>query len=803
MPTAANAAAPGGADYNCPPLLTRWQERIRAASEDHRKRINEFEKNRTYSRGAQQRDDTGKLVTTNLIYANQSTTVPHIYAKNPEIAVAPSKAASPARYQTVKQFAQTMEVVLHRMFVRDTRLKQRMRGALYSTFNTGEGWLKMLYQRDYAEDALLRNRIHDAQDNLARLERLIESSRDIDKGKEAEAERDELRVLIDSLNAQVEVAVSEGLVIDRILTDDIIVLDRVLIDFDAYVQAEAIDHMVWMTKAEYEERFGELPEEGPAPNIYHERKLPAEQENRAAPVKKPGGVELICVHELWHLRTNTVFTWGDGGKSWARDPYSPERMAERWYPFFRLGWNLQDGTHEPIPDVTLQRDLQDEYNASRTQWKAAREESMPVRLARANGALTQADLERINNRKSRDLIVVNGRSEKPLQDDLAQLDPPPVDMAVYDTSPIRGDMELVAGRGDAAAGGVVEAKTATEAEIQQAGLVNRSEYRRDVTEDLITEMAEAAAQMLLQELTVQQVEFIAGEGAVWPQLSKPEVFALINIEVRAGSTGKPNQAKEREQWTQLLPMLQQTVQQIFELQAIGNFQLAEVLRKLLAETLRRFDERLDLEEYLGPEGEQGQAAQMQIAMLQQQVMQLQAALEQATAQLQQVDQQKMQQEQMAAEDRQHERGLKEREYQDRAEERRMVREERAAKERDTQRKAAEGERAKQAEGEQKQAFEREKMDREDKRADKQRGHERAMKGQEKLIQELQQKLAAYEQAKDTPDKADDGEARDGLRDVMDRLVQALEADAGEKKATREMVANYIKGKQQKSQPRAE
>lgn len=710
----------------CPPLLEKWQDRIKPALESQRDRIKEFDKNRQYSKGAQHRDGEKGLVTTNLIYVNQSTIIPHVYAKNPEIAVSPSKAISPERYAVVKNFARTMEVVLQRMFVVDTRLKHRMRGALYSVMNTGEGWLKMIYQRDYESDPVIKTRIHDAQDNLARLERLIRESRDEDSTLDAERRRDELKVMVEAMQKQVEVVVSEGLVIDRVLSDDMLILDRTLIDFDGYAQSEALDQMIWMSKEEYEERFGKIASTG-GPTMFHERKL----DQRTAPVNKHEAVELVCVHELWHLRSNTVYTFAEGAKYWAREPYQPERMGERWYPFFRLGWNMLDGCAEGLPDVTLQRDLQDEYNSSRTQWSATRREAAPVRVVRGNGSLTQDDVERIKNRKNNDILVVDGKPGTPLQDDLGAIEGMRADPAIYDTTPIRGDMEMVSGRGDASTGGIVEAKTATEAEMMQAGLASRSDYRRDVTEDLIQEMATCAAEMLLQELTVPQVEFIAGQGSVWPMMAKNEVFALINIEIRAGSTGKPNQAKEREQWKELLPVLQGTITQIFELQMAGNMQLASVMRSLLKETLRRYDERMDLEELLGPEDESGQATQIQMAQQQQTIIQLQQQLEQAMAQLQQVDQQKMQAEQQAAVDRQQDRTLKEREYQDRAEERRMSREQAAL------------------EAQRKDSAQREQWDREDARSEADREFQReqaALQAQFEALRLQVEKLLPLAQA---------------------------------------------------------
>ena len=777
-----------GGDYGCPPLLKQWQDRITAARVQHDKDCEEYEKNRSYAKGEQHNDGKPGLVRTNLIYANQATIVPHVYAKNPEIAVRPSKAIGPAWHPAAKQFAETMEIVLDRMFVLDACLKKRARGALYSVMNTGEGWLKMLYQRDHATDPIIKNRIHDAQDNLARLEYLIRESEDETRNKDVERQRDEIKVMLEALNKQVEVAVVEGLVIDRILTEDIMILDKTIVDFEAYAQAEAIDHLVWMMKDEYCERFGSWPEEG-APNIYYERSLKRTHQVAGNQEHRP---ELVCVHELWHLRSNTIFTFGEGAKGWARKPFAPERQPERWYPFFRLGWNHLDGTHKALPDTSLQRELQDEYNSSRTQFAEAREESMPVRLYRKSGNLTDEDLRNIANRKSRDIIGVEGKPGEPLQDDLGSLPGIDLNPMVYDTTPIRGDMEMVAGRGDASTGGMVEAKTATEAEIMQAGLMSRSDYRRDIVEDCIQEMAQAAAEILLQELSVPQVQYIAGQEAVWPLMPKLDVFQLISIDIRAGSTAKPNQAKEREQWAELLPLMQDTIRQIMELQAVGNFRMAAVLRQLLEETLRRYDERLDLEELIGPDGEEGDAIEQQMAAMQQQVMELQQALQQAQEQLAAVDQQKMQAEQVAAQQREREFSLKEREIEER-------RAEREAAKAEAERKAMDAELAKRMQREESMAVQREQWDREDYRAEVDRAFKREMQAKdhqiaqyESAIQSLQAQLAGMQEDSDGDDP-DENAAIEGVQSEIAQVKAALAQAEQSRDRRTSIIAEYLRG----------
>ena len=776
-----------GGDY-CPPLLKQWQDRITAARPQHEKDCEEYEKNRNYAKGTQHGDNKPGLVRTNLIYANQATIVPHVYAKNPEIAVRPSKSIGRHYYPVARKFAQTMELVLDRMFVLDTQLKKRARGSLYSVMNTGEGWLKMIFQRDQASDPIIQNRIHDAQDNLARLEHLIRQTEDEDKSKDVERQRDEIKQLLEGLQNQVEVAVVEGLVIDRILTDDIMILDKTVIDFEAYVQAEAIDHMVWMTKDEYCERFGDWPKEG-APNIYYDRSLKSTHRLAGNNEHSP---ELVCVHELWHLSNNCVMTFGEGAKMWAREPYAPTRQPERWYPFYRIGWNHLDGTMKALPDTSLQRELQDEYNASRTQFSEAREESMPVRLYRKSGNLTDEDLENIANRRSRDIIGVEGKPGEPLQDDLGSLPGIDLNPMVYDTTPIRGDMEMVSGRGDASTGGIVEAKTATEAEIMQAGLMSRSDYRRDIVEDVIQEMAVAAAEMLLQELTVPQVQYIAGVDAVWPMMPKQEVFQLISIEIRAGSTAKPNQAKEREQWAELLPLMRETIGQIFELQMAGNHRMATVLRQLLKETLRRYDERLDLEELLGPEDEDGNAMEQQLVEMQQQMMQLQQALEQAQQELAAVDQQKMQNEAATAEQRRQEMDLKRMEMQER-------REERAAARAEAERKAAEQELAKRLQREEDIDIRREEMDREDYRAEVERQFQREMQAKDQeiaqhqqVIQQLQKQLAEMESESDGDDE-DENAVIEGLQGEIEEFKGALAKAEQSRDRRTAIIAEYLRG----------
>jgi hypothetical protein len=184
---------------------------------------------------------------------------------------------------------------------------------------------------------------------------------------------------------------------------------------------------------------------------------------------------------------------------------------------------------------------------------------------------------------------------------------------------IRNDMDLVSGRSDASRANLIKPKTATEAEIMQQAMQSRVGERRDTHEDLLSDMGEAALEIALRDLTKAEVQQIAGEDAEWPE--NPEtvetIFRQVSVKVRAGSSGKPNQQKEREQWGQLLPVIKETMQAVAELRAQGNYDMAEAACELLRETLRRFDEHLDLDAIIPPteKDENGKPiAQQQAAM---------------------------------------------------------------------------------------------------------------------------------------------------------------------------------------------
>lgn len=559
----------------------------------------------------------------NMIYANIAALMPQVYAKNPDFSFAPSQAVAPRQYEVVKKFAATAEIVVTRQ-LHDAGLKVNAKAQVRSAMTTSIGWWKVAFQEDRRTDPVILNQINDLQDNLERMRALSKQIRD-DHGssEESEAKAAELEAQIMALQQQPEITVGRGTVIDTLQSEDVIILDPTIKAFHEYVRSARIAHRIWLSEDAFYERFGYKPKKA---RRYRSANLEDSQE--------PGKDDecFYQVFEIWDHTCNTVFTICEGEEGYCRAPFVPQHVGRRWYPFFALGFNPVDGRFYPLSDVELSLKLAREYNENRDDLDKHRKDSMPARLARKGGALTEEDATKIANRQSADIIFVSGIPGKPLSEDIAEFKNVQIDPAVYDTTPARSDMEQILGGGDAARGTVMKAKTATEAEIMAMGMRSRTEERQDTIEDMLADVARYTFEICLGELSPEEVQRIAGPEAEWPELAKDDALSLVNVEIKAGTTGKPNKLQEQDRWIELLPIVKEAMMAVVELRNAGQVDIADGILELLRETFRRFDERLDIDKFIPPMAGTAELEQMTPD-------QLKAALIQAHAIIQQLQQQ--------------------------------------------------------------------------------------------------------------------------------------------------------------------
>jgi hypothetical protein len=555
---------------------------------------------REYADGNPEEDGESGLVRVNLIGSVLETIQPSIYAKAPEIAVTVDDRINTEQYPLVSKFSATLQDALNTFLVRDGKLKIRGKSSVRSALTCTLGWVKVIYQRSTKDDPIIRNRINDTQDNIDRIKLLVEETKQ-DGGECAdhEAKLFELNQQIDALHKQVEVVTAEGLVVDNLSPEDLIVLDASCRDVDDFMQASEIAHKIKMTVGSFKAQFKVNPPTG----IKKYRNDTESEESTSTEVDEDDF--LINVYEVWSLKDLTVYTVCEGSEKYVRAPYQPITLGEQWYPFFGLQLRRVDGKKYPKSLVEQLIELADEYNTRRTNAAEHRKKNIPVRLLNKAAGITDDEVSKINNRSIKDDVIgVTVDANVPLGNQLGSLPEIPYNAAMYETSDILFDMEKVGNTQDAATGAIRTAKTATEAEIQSAGMQGRTGESLDVIEDWLTEIAIYSAQLLLQNMPAALIKARFGSDAVWPQLDKKALFEMLNISIRAGSTSRPNKMRERDQWIQLLPQIQQTMEKVMQFKAQGATDLVEPTIKLLDETLKRFDEKLDAKELLGISGEE-------------------------------------------------------------------------------------------------------------------------------------------------------------------------------------------------------
>lgn len=603
-------------------LAAEYLKKAEAAFSARPTDMNIWKRNRKYVTGRVGEDADGAkemqpLVRANLVHSTMHAMVPHIYAQNPRIMIRPGEQTRARRDMVMRDFARTAEILVNRALT-EAGLKKAMKRMVRGALTCGYSWLKVVYQKTSKVSVpWMRSRIEDTQDDLRRVQAALLALKNPDDARDKELLAAELEMQLRALNESAQVLVAEGIVLEVLQTEDVRpdLATRFLCDYrDSPRLIQRIEHTPASLEASYPVLRSDFrrvtSEDSGKPGTPHV--APGVSSTAyATPFTNPTGQagvgddpECINVYEIHDRHQQTIFTVAEGYEGFVCDPIMPRRLGERWYPFFLLAYNWVDGEYRPLSDVEQWVELQDEYNTTRTNFAEHRRRAVPARIGSSN-AIKPADAMKIADPAINELILIDTPLELPAQNAVGVLAIPPVDAALYDTSPIRADLDMVSGLQDAQRGSILRAKTATEAEIANAGLQSRVGERRDENEELVAEVGLYTLEVLLQEMRIEQAQQYAGPDAVWhdgdPETMRARFYDLA-VEVRAGSAGRPNAKQEQEAWAAAMPVIRDAVSQIVQLQTNGAAGMAEAMKELVNEMLRRFDERISIDQFLPPEG---------------------------------------------------------------------------------------------------------------------------------------------------------------------------------------------------------
>jgi len=579
--------------------IERWFERVTGAIKHDKFYRDRWSEDRRIVRG-----EFDTPVSANLVSAILDVLGAFLFAKNPDINVWPSDSVNRKSITQYREFAKTIEIIASRL-LKDAKLKRRAKRWIRGAQTVGIGWLKAIMQTTTEKQPLMVNRINDLQDQISNI-RAKQTRLTLDQEKESIL-ISEIESNIHALEHKAEITVAEGLVLDYVPPEDVVVapdcgevenyLDAPWICFIAYkTEDETLAITGWQTEEETRclktaNRFRKRPRGGDE-NDSTEKFVAVDSEQ----TESDDG--FYRFFEIWSLEDGVVYTLIDGcTERWARKKYAPI-TGRRFYPAFQLGFHYVDGDRYPQSDARQLKKLAEEYNETRSDFRVHRQRARPGTIFNEN-AIDPESVKKVCDSHIQEYIGVSPiRPEADINQMFAPKRYSAVDQSLYNTDPILRDMEKVSGAQEALQSSVQVEKTATEANIQEAGRGARTGARLDDLEDSLTELCEYIVQLSLLTFDQADAERYAGTDAVWINLTTDQALNLFQIEIKSGSTGKPRAASDRESWAVLMPMLKELIIAVGEARIKGQEWAAKPMIALMEETLNRLDDHADLEMFL-------------------------------------------------------------------------------------------------------------------------------------------------------------------------------------------------------------
>jgi len=603
-------------------LVARWLGKVERAKEHWKKSFKRMREDMKFAAGLQwpgQTELNDDRYSANFVLSHVQKKTASMYARNPKViakrrprcefslwdekpeslqtALQGAMAGDPnsmAVLQEVMQAIQTRKMyervgktmeILFSYYTdeQEPNFKLMLKQLVRRVITTGVGYVKVDFQREMGRSPDDEVRISDQSRQLAHLQRLA------DEAQEGElysgmADLEELRSGLETLMSQPEILLREGLNFDFPQSTSVII-DPACTQIKGFVGANWIAQQYALTADQIDEIYDVDvkdiggKEYGQAGALLHQVHATGDRKDSAT----------YRVYEIYSKLTGQMLTVCDGAKDFLAEPAAPRVVVERFWPISALTFNdvewadpEEQGDIFPPSDVRLLRAMQLEHNRSREGLREHRIANRPAYVGPAN-VLTKEDKDLLASHDVAEFIglqnVAPGTDPNTVIRPLVKAE---IDPAVYDAAPFFDDAQKVAGSQEANWGGVSGA-AATEVSVAEGSRLSSIQSNVDDLDDLLSEVAQMASQVMLRELSPETVAEIAGPGAVWPTLTGGEIARELYLDIKAGSSGRPNKAMELANFERIAPIL-------LQIPGIAPRMLAE-------EAVKRMDDSLDMSDW--------------------------------------------------------------------------------------------------------------------------------------------------------------------------------------------------------------
>ena len=609
-------------------LVEKWQTEVRADKKYFDKVFKRMREDMEYARlGADKKWVDGDNYTVPIInrFINQATSA--LYAKNPK-AVAKRKpkllyvnwdgtqeSAKSAFYLVqngqdqsgqaaavlqevqqaqsydtmMKRAGRTLEILFEYFTGEDfPDFKTRMKACVRRAKTTGVGYIEVNFHRAMEADPDVTQRIGDM---TAKLEYIKSKQADVQDGKADDdgMTEEDLAIAIKTLEEEKMKIVTEGMTYDFPRSVDIIP-HRKCTQLSGFIGADYVTREFLMSPDELQETFkvdiktnykeymsSTAPDSTTGGAQEGDR---AETNSSDAAGQPDGGAKKDTKGKavVWRImvkKTREVLWVCDGYPDFLKEPEAPPSQVHGFWWLIPIIFNEVEDEKEIFPpsDVNYLKHPQREYNNAREGKREHRRANRPKYFVK-KGVLEDPEKTILQNCPAHQVIELAGIEGTMTIDQLIMpYKGIAIDPALYDTSEIMKDVLFGVGSQDADLGQTGDA-TATESSIAEQSRMSTLASNVDDLDECLSHIARISAQIMLQQLTKQTVMEIVGPGAVWPELDGQTIARELFLEIKAGSSGRPNQAQE-------LANLERGMQWLLQLGGINPTVLARKYAYLL------------------------------------------------------------------------------------------------------------------------------------------------------------------------------------------------------------------------------
>lgn len=564
-----------------------WKEAISYHNADQSLHRNLTDGNVAGNLSVRRRMNDIQSETENLVFANVSTMIPSLYAKDPDIECTPT---DPDNEELAGLVEKVVNAILQKKVTPGVNMKPKAKKSVTMALLTNEAWIVLDWiKREDSSDQ--------AMQDLATISGELEKAKD---SKEIETLEGQLQALDDS----VSLLSPAGCKLSTKKPWDVLV--DATGDDDDFGDANWIMYSTMLPWSYVRARFGEKDDNGVFKSVYEPTHILSATANEGIDDqvnnftlfknnqdtdwsklgfedKKAFDAAKYCkCWYIWDKTTRRVFLYHDGYWTWPLWVWDDPYKLDRFFNIYRLSFHTSPDKTRSKGEVSYYLDQQDAINEINDE--EARARLWAKRAIVYNKAVIKSPeiLDKFLKGVDETSFGIDLPEGMKLEEVIGSIKAPSMQMKeLFNVDRKLQAIDRISSVSDIMRGAQFKTNTTNQAVETYNSVANqRIDERVDSVEDFIGDIGWGITQLVLQFMTADDVAKLIGQAATaWKNMPPEDIAAHFNMQVVGGSTAKPTSENKKKQAVQVG-------------QALGQFAKAAP-GAVLKVTLKLFEKAFD------------------------------------------------------------------------------------------------------------------------------------------------------------------------------------------------------------------